>query len=187
MRHCILMMTILVSLTGHSQINSTKQNDQAYSYSRFEGLILPALVYNHLNIGMSFSNNVKHEHVFSFGGFLTIYNPLIFNLHVDYNYNRFLKNRQTYIPFWHRTGNTARNVGYEEGHFPHTLNFSLGSGIGKLNKLNERLLLRTELKTGASLILAGDAEVFSYGKYNISDADYPVFPAIYIHVAIVFK
>jgi hypothetical protein len=159
-----------------------------YAASRkgIEYFFLPALYFNSATIGFSHKKN-SLEHVYSAssyfgGGFM----PTSFDIRFSYNINRYL-NKNFYLPIWLRVSNTRRDVGFEEGYFPHTLRFSIGSGIGVFSKIFSKNYIRSEIGAGYSLNLTNaSGDVFpyrtnfrDYSKEKYYPKHYPLFiPAI---------
>ena len=131
---------------------------------RIEYSLLPFIAINYSHLGYSIKTNDQKEHAL----YLTLSQSLFhfeWDLNLSYNYNLYFKNQILYIPLWCRAGVIDGNGGFEEGYFPNRFLLSLGSGLGALIPLKERLSFRTELGFGAAFSLTNNDP----GLYNIQD------------------
>lgn len=154
MKNIVFVLILLASQKAHSQEINERVN-------RIEFCVLPALFYNYAHLGFS-TQKFRNEHVIYFSSYYWGFPPS-FNLNVSYNYNRMFKKEYLYIPYWFRASNTRRIIAYEEGYFPHTLRFSVGSGIGTHLDLKKRFRIRAEIGLGISVNLTnGKGNMFPY-------------------------
>jgi hypothetical protein len=138
----ILLFTIL-SLFHYSISAQEKATNLEFSF-------IPLLKVNHAYVGCSFQQENGHEHTLMIGGNLGFV-PTFMDVNVSYSFNYRFKNKNLYIPLWVRVRNARREIGFEQGYFPHFLRYSVGVGIGSLKKLNESWFLRSEIGIGGSL------------------------------------
>lgn len=177
-----LLLLLFVNLKALSQ------NDPDSIYARsIEGYFMPALGFNHLSVGYTVLKPRGVETIVVGACNVYFHMGTSINLNITANRNHYLKGRAFYIPVWVRISNTRRTVGYEEGYFPHTLRFSIGSGIGDVVKISKKLFLRTEIGLGVSLNMTNGRGnewpfKFDYSNYEVDD-DLPVLPALRLRLS----
>lgn len=182
MKNLILVLFVSVSFYNHAQEKTERIN-------RVEISVVATLFYNYAHLGFSSCKERNEHSVFVSSHYLMV--PERFNLNISYSYNRFFKDEKLYVPYWFRASNTRRDVGYEDGYFPHTLRFSVGSGIGVHVPMKKRIGLRVEFGLGASLNLTnGKGGAFpyrlNYGDYSFDEYypqyNPPILPAIRLKI-----
>ncbi|MFT7156784.1 MAG: hypothetical protein ACI8Q1_001799 [Parvicella sp.] len=136
--------------------------------------LIPGVFVNQFSYGLSFKK-FKKEHMFDIA--TNTIQSRYWNVNINYNFNKYIKISNFYIPMWFKISNSRREIGFEEGYFPHSLKFKIGSGIGKTTHMKKGYGLRTELGIGASLNLTNsEGNVFelpfNYGQYSF-DSNYP--------------
>ena len=75
------------------------------------------------------------------------------NINLNFNTNVFLSDGDYYIPIWIRIANTRTDLYLSEKLQPHTLSFSIGSGIGSKIICYKKIFLRMECGMGLSFFL----------------------------------
>ena len=173
MRTSITLILLLASFNSFAQVENTntvvRNNNSGF---RFEFFVLPAIAYNHANIGFSYRTSKAFEHNLSLGSSYGINDGKKFNLNLSYNLNTYFKNKKIYIPVWFNIANTRRVTGYEDGYHPHTLRYSIGTGIGTLLDLSAKWKLRTEVGVGAGVNLTNTGGKVLSLDLNLSEYDY---------------
>ena len=174
-----------------SAFGQEKASTKAKSENSFEFFAVPLFLYNQISVGGSWKTPSRFEHAFYVSSSLLLIGTTPLNLNLSYNLNRYCKNSKWYVPFWARISNTHRNVGYEEGYFPHTLRYAIGSGIGSRVRLGNRIDFRTEFGLGVSLNTTNSRNGFGYFSYDF-DNQYPkqnpiILPAARFKVMFVLK
>jgi len=144
MKFAILAVLMSVSTSSFCQEKQSREHYLEYS-------VLPLLYYSYAHIGYS-NRQGRNENSVLLSSYHTFLFPT-FDYNISYSYNRFLKDSDYYIPYWFRVANTRHKVGFEEGYHPHTLRFSIGSGIGLNKFLRRKCGVRIEAGLGFSLNL----------------------------------
>jgi len=200
MKPLLYIFFLLSCLVGLGQSHDKHLNKTEKTQNYIEFVALPFVAYNKIEIGLSKKISKKHEHaIYASSSMEFLFSPS-FNMNMSYNFNRYIKEGNNYVPFWFRVSNTRNEVGYEDGYYPHTYRYSIGSGVGKLFQLSNKLFLRTELGIGVSLNLTNSSYVDNYDvfplKFNFQDykidQNYPkyyppIIPAIRIKIDFVHK
>lgn len=182
MKNFVCTLFILLSFYSYSQERNKHIN-------RIEFSIIPALLYNYTHLGYSIQTNQNEHAIFLSSYYWEL--PPSFNLNFSYNYNRYLNNKKLYIPYWFRISNTRRIIGYEEGYHPHTLRFSVGSGIGTHLTFAKRFGFRAELGLGAGLNLTNNSGAMFPYRMDFTNYSFdqlypkhnpPILPAVRIKI-----
>lgn len=198
------LFTLLLSFLLCSQIYSLTNSFEGLQDSiqkpktkiGVEFFVIPAYIYNGLSFGVSLKKTDRFEQVFKMGASFEAFLSKSFNYNLSSNSNFYFKNGKNYIPLWFKISNTRRNVGYEEGYYPHTLRFILGSGFGRVFTIGKKLQFRTEIGAGCALNLTnskGDVFpiLFNYSDYRF-DSQYPeynpkILPSFRLNFGFIFR
>lgn len=145
------------------------EKDKNSSNIHFEFFALPFGAYNQIELGISRKRDSWEHAVYSAAALEYAYAPS-FSINLSYNLNYYFpQHKQLYLPLWFRVKNKRREVGYEEGYYPHLLRYSVGTGIGKTWRTDKKISLRTEIGTGISLNLTNaKGDIFPY-QFNYTD------------------
>lgn len=135
---------------------------------QIEFQVIPTIIYNYALTGYTLQLNKKHEHAIYLSTCLIPITGYRANLSITYNYNYFPKNNIFYFtPVWLRVSNTLNDVGSEDGYSPHTLRYTLGSGIGVRLPIKKRFYFKSEIGMGTSLnFTSGSSKINSFTFYD---------------------
>jgi len=183
MKQILILLIVFVTINSFgNQRDSDSLNLLHHQKLKFEFFVLPAVLYNTIRIGLSYRHSNKVESLLTISSHIDALYSFSFGTKIGYGFNTYLANHKWYIPTWIDIRNVRRDVGYEEGYFPHKLKFSLGSGVGRVNQLSKNWKLRTELGFGVSSLQTNSkGGVFELTK-NFKDYKFDTYyPQYYPH------
>lgn len=147
-----------------SQSISTDSIVKTKSKISLDFSLTPTIVFNSANIGIGYIGKRNIEYTILVGcRYIPFY---FFNLNLNLNTNIYFRKTLYYFPIWLRCSNARNDYGY--GEKPHSLRFSIGSGIGNKSFVYKKILTRIEFGLGVSYWLySNKGRMLS--NYHLSD------------------
>lgn len=183
MKAILILALTLPAVAGYSQNESPTYGDR----KSIQFSALPGILYNSVAFGVGYKKQTI-ENVFEANSYyLNPYGSDRFAIGFHYNRNYYLKNDRTYIPVWTGISRVNVNNNFEDGGpYYDKMNLKIGSGIGRVFKINDVHQLRVELGIGAALHFENQSSwdnespfpfKLALADFTLSE-NYPVIPAL---------